>query len=519
MSHAAAATTAAAPTPRRAWAGLAALLLPVFLVSMDASVLFLAMPRLSEALHPNAAQQLWILDVYGFMLAGLLITMGNLGDRWGRRRLMTYGAALFGLASALGAFATGPELLIAARVLMGIGGATLLPASLALIANMFTDTRSRGIAVGIWSAAFSFGMAVGPVIGGVLLHHFWWGSVFLINAPVFLAFLIAAPALIPEFKTGSREPFDLAGVVLSMAAIFPLVYAVKTVAAQGVHITNAAAAVTGAVLLAGFVAQQRRSANPLIPFDLFRNRTFTMAIVGTIIAMSTLGSMSYLTGIYLQSVLGFDVLTAALLGLPTAAVVAYFAMRAPWVERHLGRRWTFAAALAIAGAGQLVLLGLGVDGPAWAYVAGTALAGAGYGTLFTFVSAVALDAVPPERAGQASSISEMSFELGTALGLAVLGSAATAVFTSHPGMGATIGETLDRAASQPGGTALADAAESAYVDGLSVVVGISGLLLLATAAVAAVVLPERPEPGPHDHGAVPGLTAGVPVETTGATET
>ncbi|MBS4100965.1 MFS transporter [Tsukamurella paurometabola] len=480
-------------TPRRAWAGLAALLLPVFLVSMDASVLYLAMPHLTTALHPTPAEQLWILDIYPFMLAGLLITMGNLGDRWGRRRLMTWGAGLFGVASVIAAFAPSPALLIAARALMGIGGATLLPASLALIANIFRDPKARGIAIGIWTAAFSFGMAVGPVIGGVLLHHFWWGSVFLINAPVFLAFLVAGPLLIPEFRTGTSAPFDLVGVALSMAAIFPLVYAVKSAAGHGVDGTTLAVGAAGAVVLIAFIAQQRRTAHPLIPFDLFRNRYFAMAIAGTILAVSTLSSMSYLTGIYLQSVVGLDVLAAALLGLPAAAVVAYFSMRAPWIERYLGRRATFVTALLFSAVGQFLLVGLGTDGPAWVYVVGTVVAGVGYGTLFTFVSAVALDAAPPERAGQASSMSEMSFELGTALGLAVLGSVATAVFTRHDGMSRTLGDTLALAdgIGGPDGAALADAARSAWVDAVTTTVGVSSAVLVITAIAAFVVMRDR----------------------------
>lgn len=482
-------------TPRRAWGGLATLLLPVFLVSMDASVLYLAMPHLTGALNPSSEQQLWILDIYPFMLAGLLITMGNLGDRWGRRRLMTWGAALFGVASVFAAFAPNPELLIAARALMGVGGATLLPASLALIATMFRDPKARGVAIGVWTAAFSFGVAVGPVLGGLLLHHFWWGSVFLINAPVFLAFLIAGPLMLDESRTNTSAPFDLVGVALSMAAIFPLVYAVKASASHGVTATPLGIGAFGLVMLITFIAQQRRAEHPLIPFDLFRNKVFAMAICGTIIAISTLSSMSYLTGIYLQSVVGLDVLAAAFLGLPAAATVAYFSMRAPWIRQYLGRQWTFTASLLFSAAGQFLLVGLGVDGPTWLYVLGTVVAGVGYGTLFTFVSETGLGAAPPERAGQASSMSEMSFELGTALGLAVLGSVATAVFTRHDGMSRTLGETLGRATELggPDGAALAESARSAWVDAVTSTVTTSGALLVATAVAAWVVLrtPER----------------------------
>ncbi|MDF0532079.1 MFS transporter [Tsukamurella sp. 8F] len=487
--HAPPAPPDAPPASRRQWLGLGTLLLPVFLASMDTSVLYLALPRITESLQPSAAQQLWILDIYPFLLAGLLITMGNLGDRWGRRRLMLCGAALFGAASIAAAFAPTAGTMIAARALMGVGGATLLPASLALIGNMFSGNRSRdrALAVGIWSAAFSFGMAVGPVIGGALLHHFWWGSVFLINVPVFVLLLVAGPALIPESPGRTSAPFDLLGVVLSMGSILPLVYALKTFASEGFSAATGIVAAVGAAVLVAFVRQQRRAEHPLLALDLFRNRMFTVAIVGTIAAMSTLGAMGYLTGIYLQSVLGYDVLKAALLGLPTAVVVAYFSLRAPWIESYLGRRWTFVASLLVAATGQLVLVALGTGGPVWVYVAGTVVAGAGYGVLFTFVSAVALDAAPADRAGQATAISEMSFELGTALGVAVLGSVATAVFTAGGRVDETLGETLGRSAAD-GDSSLASYAMGAWVDGIHVTVGVAALVLVAAAGAAWVAL-------------------------------
>ncbi|GAA4386593.1 MFS transporter [Tsukamurella soli] len=495
MQHHTEPRPAAADAPRaqrRQWFGLASLLLPVFLVSMDASVLYLALPRITDSLRPSAAQQLWILDIYPFLLAGLLITMGNLGDRWGRRRLMLCGASLFGVASVLAAFAPSAGTMIAARALMGVGGATLLPASLALIGNMFAGNRARdrSLAIGIWSAAFSFGTAVGPVIGGLLLHHFWWGSVFLINVPVFVLLLLTGPVLIPEFRARTSAPFDVLGVILSLGSILPLVYAVKTVAAHGLSISMAAVAAVGSMVLVAFVVQQRRSRHPLLALDLFRNRTFAVAIVGTVCAMATFGAMSYLTGIYLQSVLGFDVLAAALLGIPTSVVVAYFSMRAPWIETRLGRRATFVAALLAAAAGQLLLLILGSGGPAWGYIVGTVVAGAGYGTLFTFTSAVALDAAPPERAGQATAISEMSFELGMALGVGVLGSVATAVFRAAGPVDDTLGETLERAAVH-GDPSLAAVATQAWVDGIHVTVGVAAAILAATAAIAWAALRKR----------------------------
>lgn len=475
---------------RRTWFGLASLLLPVFLVSMDVSVLFLAMPRLSESLNPSAAEQLWILDVYGFLLAGLLITMGNLGDRWGRRRLMLWGATLFAAASVLAAFAPTPLALIGARALMGVGGATLLPASLALIGVMFPNPRQKALAIGIWSAAFSFGAAVGPVIGGVLLHHFWWGSVFLINVPVLIVLLFTANALIPEYRNPVRAPFDLVGVALSMVGIMTLVYSVKAMATHGF---SAAVAITGAVgvlTLALFVRQQVRNPHPLLALDLFRNRTFTVAIVGTVGAMATFGATTYLTGLYVQSVLGFDVLAAAFLGLPMAVVVAYFSMDAPRIERVLGERWTFVTSLLAMALGNAVLLALGPHGPVAVYIAATVIVGAGAGVMFTFVSAVALGAAPTERAGQATGISEMSFELGTAFGLALFGALASAVFAARTHVHETLGQAMANAKELGGdaGAAAAELARTGWADGIHAVASVSTLLLVAIAVAAAVVM-------------------------------
>lgn len=474
----------------RTWLGLASLLLPVFLVSMDVSVLYLAIPRLSEALDPTTAEQLWILDVYGFLLAGLLITMGNLGDRWGRRRLMLWGATLFGVASVLAAFAPSPLVLILARALMGVGGATLLPASLALIGVMFTDGRQKGLAIGIWSAAFSFGAAVGPIIGGVLLHHYWWGSVFLINVPVLIVLLLTATALIPEYRVPERNPFDLLGVLLSMIGIMTLVYAVKSFATHGFSPVSLVVSLIGVAVLSAFIRQQIRNPYPLLALDLFANRTFTVAIAGTLGSMAALGSVAYLTSVYLQSVLGYDVLTAALLEVPMAVSVACFSMLAPRIERRLGQRWTFVSSLAISAVGNLVLLGLDPHGPVGVYIAASVIAGAGYGVIFTFVSAVALDAAPLERAGQATGVSETSFELGTAFGLALLGSLASAVYVARTHVRETLGQTLARATAMGGdaGASLADTARSGWVAGIHAVGAVSTLILTATAAAAAFVM-------------------------------
>lgn len=470
-----------AKTTRRAWLGLAVLLLPVLLVSMDMSVLYLAMPTLTDSLDPSAAQQLWILDIYGFMIAGLLITMGNLGDRIGRRNILLAGASIFGLASVLAAFAPSAGVLIAARALMGMGGATLLPSSLALISTLFPEARARATAIGVWTAFFAGGSAVGPIIGGVLLHHFWWGSVFLINIPVLLVLLVFGPLLLPERKSAGRGPLDLPSVALSIGGILPLVYAVKHCAAEGVDAAAIGIGVVGLLLLVLFVRRQRTLVEPLLDLSLFRRGLFSVAIGSSTVGMLALAGMSYLTGMYLQTVTGRDALQAALLGIPMAVVVFVCSMSGARIGRALGTKTAFVLALSMAAAGNLMLLGVGVDGGIGWYLAGSVVAGMGFGTAFTLVSEVAVSSVPAERAGSAVGISETSFELGNGLGLALLGSLAALVFRSGGDFKATLGETVTEAG---GNTALIDSARASFVNGMHVATTTGAVLLAGMAVIA-----------------------------------
>ncbi|BEK88616.1 MFS transporter [Nocardia seriolae] len=470
-----------AKTPRRAWAGLSVLLLPVLLVSMDMSVLYLAMPTLTRSLDPSATQQLWILDIYGFMIAGLLITMGNLGDRIGRRNILLIGATVFGIASVLAAFAPSAGVLIAARALMGMGGATLLPSSLALISTLFPDARARATAIGVWTAFFAGGSAVGPIIGGVLLHHFWWGSVFLINTPVLLVLLVFGPLLLPEHRAAGRGPLDWVSVLLSIGGILPIVYAIKHCAAEGFDLPSVGIGIIGALLLTAFIRRQRHLAEPLLDLSLFRRGLFSVAIGSSTVGMLALAGMSYLTSVYLQSVTGRDALAAALLGIPMAVVVFVCSMSGARIGHKLGTKTTFVLALSLAAAGNLMLLGVGVYGGIGWYVAGSVVAGMGLGTAFTLVSEVAVSSVPPERAGSAVGISETSFELGNGLGLALLGSLAALVFRSGGDFGPTLGETLSEAGDN---AALVDSARASFVDGMHVATTTGAVLLAAMAVVA-----------------------------------
>ncbi|GAB18886.1 putative drug resistance transporter [Gordonia effusa NBRC 100432] len=485
----------AAPTTggtRRAWFGLAVLVLPVLLVSMDVSVLFLAMPTLTHELHPTATQSLWILDIYGFLLAGLLITMGNLGDRIGRRLLLLIGATIFGAGSVVAALSVDPTMLIAARALMGIGGATLLPSSLSLISTMFPDAGARARAIGVWTAAFAGGAAVGPIVGGVLLQHFWWGSVFLINLPVLAILLLAGPFLLPEHRAGATGGFDVVGVALSLAGILPTVYAIKHAAVDGVDATAVITGVIGVAMLALFVAYEQRVDNPLLDLELLSNKRFAVAIGSSLVGMMSLAALGYLTSIYLQTVTGRDPLDAAILGIPMAVTVFVFSLSAARITEKLGARTGFIVALGAAALGNFALLGIGVDGGVWAYLVGSAIAGVGYGIAFSLVSDVAVSSVSPERAGAATGLSETSFELGNALGLALLGSLASLVFQHGVSpSGQRFDGTLDQVVSAATDPATITAAQQSFVNGVHIATGLAGILLAMMAVIVAWILPRE----------------------------
>jgi len=477
----------------RRWWGLGVLLLPVLLVSMDSSVLFLAMPMVTDGLDPSPTQTLWILDSYSFVIAGLLITMGSLGDRVGRRRLLLMGATVFGIGSVVAAFSVSPTVLIVARALMGLGGATLLPSSLSLITTMFPDLRERSRAIGVWTAAFSGGTAIGPLVGGVLLHQYWWGSVFLINVPVLAALLLAGPLVLPEFANPSDAAFDLRGVALSISGILASVYAIKHLALNGVDAPSIVIGVVGLAIIALFARHCTRAPNPLVDPSLMRNRQFTVAIATSLTSMMALSATAYLGNTYLQSVTGREPLSAALMGIPMAITVCAFSLGSARIVRLIGARRAFIGSLLTCVVGLVVMLRIGVDGGPWAYLIGSAIAGIGYGLSFSLVSDVAVGSVPTERAGAATGVSETSFELGQALGLALLGSLAAVVFSRVMTTdGAAFRGTLGDAVTAAGGdAALIETAKSAYVTGVHAALGTAAVILAVMAVVATVVLPQK----------------------------
>ncbi|MGW5498430.1 MFS transporter [Streptomyces olivaceoviridis] len=487
---------------RREWTALGVLMLPLLLVSMDVSVLYFATPAISADLRPSGTQQLWIFDVYGFVLAGLLLTMGSLGDRIGRRRLLLLGAAAFGAASLLAAYANSAETLIAARAVLGIGGATLMPSTMGLLRTMFTDPAQRAKAIGLWSGVMTGGIALGSVMSGILVEHFWWGSVFLVNLPAMALLLLLGPVLLPESKNPAPGRFDRLSVPLSLAAVLPVVYGLKEIPSEGWSLGYVVSVTVGLLFAALFVRRQRTGTSPLIPPALFRGHGFTASLVLTLVcAFGMMGSAIFTTQ-YLQSVLGKSPLEAALWSLlPSVLIGIAGPLSAQLVQRGVPRGHVVACGFAVSAAGYALLALVGTDS-LWLVLAAAGVLACGAVMVLSQLTDLAMSAAPAERAGTASSLLETGTEFGGALGMAVLGSIGTAVYrhampaTAPAGARETLGGALAGAARLPGrtGQTLLATAREAFTSGMRGA-AVAGAVILVLAAVGAAVTLRRTEAG------------------------
>ncbi|MEV2272459.1 MFS transporter [Nonomuraea africana] len=498
----------------REWLGLFVLTLPTILLALDATVLNLAVPHLSADLKPSSTELLWTVDIYGFMIAGFLVTMGTLGDRIGRRRLLMIGALGFGLASILAAKSTSPEMLIAARALLGITGATLMPSTLALISNMFKDPRQRGVAISVWVTCFSVGTAVGPVLGGALLQRFWWGSVFLLAVPVMAVLLVAAPLLLPEYKNTQAGRIDLTSVMLSLVTVLPVIYGIKRLAEHGPDALAATTILAGAAFGVVFALRQRKLADPLLDLRLFANRAFSAALLVLLLGLGLMGGLYLFITQYLQLVAGLTPITAGLWLLPAAAALIAASSLTPAITRRVRPGYVLGGALSLSVLGYALITQVDSTHGLPLLVTGFVLIYTGISPMMALGTDLVVGSAPLDKAGSAAAMSETGMEFGIALGIAGLGSVVTAAYRDE------IGDALPKDLPEPaagiardtlaGADAIAadlpgpiaahvlEQAREAFTSGLNLAGGIAGAIVAMLAVTAIVLLRHVPSSGGPD---------------------
>jgi DHA2 family multidrug resistance protein-like MFS transporter len=522
----------AARAPRRAWVALAVLMLPVLLVSVDNTVLSFALPAISRDLAPTAAQQLWIIDAYPLVLAGLLVAMGSAGDRFGRRRMLIIGSVGFALLSIVAAFAPTAEALIASRAALGFFGAMLMPSTLSLIRNIFEDASSRRLAIAIWASFFTAGSALGPIVGGALLEHFHWGAVFLVAVPILLPLLILAPRLVPESRDPNPGPLDPISVVLSLTTMLPLVWAIKTAAHDGLSwIIGGALAVTVASAVV-FVRRQNRSATPMIDIKLFGYAPFASSILANFLSIVGLIGFIFFVSQHLQLVLGMSPLAAGLVTLPGAVLSMVAGIGVVRLVRWFAPHTLTVTGLVLISIGFGMILLFRHDLTVAAVVASFIVLEIGVGISQTITNDTIVSSVPAAKAGAASAVSETAYELGAVVGTAILGTIFTAFYRANVQVpqGLSAGHTADAAESIGGATAVAQelppavagkllaSAKVAFDSGIAPTAIIAGLLTLAAAVVVALAFrggrfsggagrpaaaPSQPTVQPSERGSTP----------------
>lgn len=509
MTRTASIPTTETEAPRvgvRGWMALVVLMLPVLLVSVDNTVLSFALPEISISLAPSGAEQLWIIDVYPLVLAGLLVTMGTLGDRFGRRRLLLIGATGFAVVSALAAFAPTAGLLIAARALLGFFGAMLMPSTLSLLRSIFQNRDQRRMAIAVWASAFSAGSALGPIVGGFLLEHFAWGSVFLIAVPVLIPLLIAAPLLVPESRDPNPGRIDPLSIALSMAAMIPVVYAIKSFAVDGPSLYAGGWALLGLVMGALFVRRQLRADTPMLDMALFRRGSFSGAILVNLLSVVALVGFLYFVSQHLQLVLGLSPMVAGLALVPGMAAMIVAGLTVVPISRRVPPYVLIPAALVFSVAGYLIVAFTTHEHGVAPLILAFVVLGIGIGAAETISNELILSSAPAAKAGAASAVSETAYELGAVLGTAILGGIITAFYRGALVLPEGLPAEVARAAQEtlagaytaahelPAalGDALWQAAADAFGSGVTVTSLIGAGLVVVAAVIAAVTLRKAP---------------------------
>ncbi|MBG0566506.1 MFS transporter [Actinoplanes aureus] len=493
----------------REWLGLAVLCLPTMLAAVDVNITFLALPHLSADLGASSTQQLWISDVYGFLIAGFLITAGNLGDRIGRRTVLLGGAALFLVASIAAAYAVSPEMLVAARAVLGVAGATLIPSVLALLREMFQDPRQMGAAMGAWGTSLMAGMVLGPVIGGLLLDSFWWGSIFLMAVPVMALLLLTAPLLVPDSRDPAARRLDLISVVLSVAAALPFIYGVKTLARDGWDVAAVVALIAGLCCAVWFVLRQRRVSNPLLDLSLFSNRALSTTLVLALLIAFVMGGVGLMGTLYLQLVAGRSPFETGLWLLLPSAVMIIVGNLAPAIARKVRPAYVLMTGSIVAAAGMVVLTQVPATSGLTILLAGITIVYVGGAAVGPMAPFLVMSSAPPQKAGAAGSLASTAGELGVALGVAILGVIGGAVYRNQVEVPGGVPHNAAAAAHDsitgavtvvPGlpadaGAALLTSARTAFTDGLHIIAIVSVVIFVVLAVVARLGLGHLPSLG------------------------
>lgn len=498
--------TERAKSARNRWIVLAVLCANLVMVGMDLTVLHVAVPTLSRQLLPSGLELLWIVDAYALTVAALLITGGTLADRFGRKRMLVSGFAVFGLASAGAAFAPTPALLIAGRVGLGVGAAMIMASTVAIIRTVFTDDRERTLAIGLWTASHSLGAAVGPLIGGALLQHLWWGAVFLINVPIVVLAIAIGSRIIPESKDPHPRSWDVASAVLSVVGLGGIVFGLKQFGEYGPRAVAFVALAAGVGAITLFIRRQNRLAEPLLDLSMFRNAMFSAAIVCIIISYGIETSLLFLVTQKFQLIDGLSPLTAGAALIPFAIAAGVGAVVAARVATLIGHRHGTVLGMAVTAAGLAAIAGLTSYATVVTIGALLIVVGLGVGIVVTLGSDLVMTAAPAERAGQAGAVQETSFELGAGLGIVALGTTLGAFYRTYlpsvPGVSATdlhtagesLGAATEVASRLPAqvGEALRTGAGDAFLVGFTVAVTVAAVIVMVAAVLTAVVMRRHP---------------------------
>ncbi|MFN8105196.1 MAG: MFS transporter [Acidimicrobiia bacterium] len=498
--------------PRR-WAVLGVLCFSLLVIGIDNTILNVAIPTISRDLGATSGQLQWMIDSYTLIFAGLLLVAGSLGDRFGRKGALAIGLLIFGAGSVLSALTSTPGQLIVTRGIMGIGAAFIMPTTLSIITNVFPASE-RPKAIAVWAGFSALGIAIGPVTGGFLLEHFWWGSVFLVNVPVVIVALVLGHFMVPTSKDPAAPRVDWVGAALSVTGLVTVVYAIIEAPGWGwTSPRTLGTAALGAVVVTAFVAWERRCAEPMLDVTVFKNRRFSGASIAiTLVFFAMLGSM-FLNSQYLQFVLGYDALSAGLAITPVALSIVVFAQIGIRLAARIGTRPVVALGFLGVAASMLVLATVGVDSGYTPILVSILLLGAGMGTAMSPATESIMSTLPKAKAGVGSAVNDTTRQIGGALGVAVLGSVFASYYVNHLGAAVTglppeaaqaardsIAGALHAAQAIGGerGGALAAAAMQAFVDAKNVAVVVGAVVAGLGAVVAAVFLPSRARPGDED---------------------